>query len=703
MTRRGHDVLGRVDEIGTRGAWVIWAVAMAVYVLAVFFRSSMGVAGLLAVDRFDISATQLAFFTILQLLVYATMQVPVGVLLDRFGSKVLVLCGLVLMTAGQLAFAFTTSFPAAVAARAVVGAGDAMIFVSVIRLVTVWFLVRQAPTVVQLTGQLGQLGALLAAGPLAWLLHELGWTQAFALTSTVGVVLLVVAVLVIDASPYPSGGPVRVKLGALARSVRTVWGNPGTRLGMWSHFTSQFSMTVFALLWGFPFLVRGEGLSTGAAATLMMVMTGSTLVCGLVLGRLVSRIPYHRSHLVLGIVGLIALTWTAVLALPDPAPTWLLVVLVCVMGAGGPASLVGFDLARSFMPVEASGRANGIVNIGGFVAALVTMFLIGRILDLRGASSGSGYSLDDFRVAMCAQYLVWGLGAVQILRYRHKALAHLRRVHPGAVETLQRGEPFVHPGFSDREGVLSLSRARSPAPRGAATPRAGAPCRSTSATGSPSSRRRRCHALAGDLEDNGGQVLLAVDRPQGHGGDPALVEQPAQRHLGRLDREPERRTATQVLQVEQSGGVGVGEGRDPVDREPSVVEPVGQHDRVRREAVTADVRDLPGLLGGDLGQRGRERPATLGAAGVVAPVRAHQVRRLVDPVEPGGPALGQAGEVEVDDVLLAVENRRLEPRPRRVRHQHPHPAAGGSPSPPARAGVRAGPWRARTRCLAGRT
>ena len=87
------------------------------------------------------------------------MQVPVGVLLDRFGSRAMLLSGLVLMTAGQLLFAFVESFPAAVAGRAVVlGAGDAMVFVSVIRLVSSWFLVRQAPLVTQLTGQVGQLG-----------------------------------------------------------------------------------------------------------------------------------------------------------------------------------------------------------------------------------------------------------------------------------------------------------------------------------------------------------------------------------------------------------------------------------------------------------------------------------------------------------------------------------------------------------------
>lgn len=443
----------QLHDIGRRRAWAIWLVALSVYVLAVFHRSSLGVAGLLAAQRFGITATELAFFTVLQLLVYAGMQIPVGVLLDRFGARVMLLAGLVTMTAGQFAFAFATSFPLAVLARAVLGAGDAMVFVSVLRLVTAWFLVRQAPLVTQLTGQAGQLGAILAAGPLAWALHALGWTRTFALSSSVGVVLMVGVALLVKDSPYRVIDPVKVKMRALTRSLRTVWGNPGTRLGMWSHFTSPFSVTVFGMLWGYPFLVRGEGLSERAAGLLLMLMTGWVVVSGLVLGALVTRFPFYRSRIVVGVVGLIAAVWTAVLLQPGPSPLWLLILLVCTIATGGPASMVGFDLARSFTPQEATGRANGVVNIGGFLAALLTMALVGLVLDWREPGGMAAYDLDDFRTALSVQYVFWILGAVQILRYRRKAIDHLHRVHPGAVEQLKRGEPFVHPGFADQEGV----------------------------------------------------------------------------------------------------------------------------------------------------------------------------------------------------------------------------------------------------------
>ncbi|HEY0645422.1 MAG TPA: MFS transporter [Nocardioides sp.] len=442
----------QIHDIGKRRAWVIWLVSLAVYVLAVFHRSSLGVAGIIASERFDISATSLATFTVLQLVVYAAMQVPVGVLLDRYGSRAMLLCGLVLMTLGQFAFAFAESFGTAVAARAVLGAGDAMVFVSVIRLVTVWFLVRQGPMVTQLTGLTGQLGAIAAAGPLSYLLHELGWTRAFALTSSVGVVLLVAVLALVKDSPYRRGDVVAIKLRALAQSVRTVWGNPGTRLGMWSHFSSQFSATVFALLWGYPFLVQGLGWSARGASTLLMAMTVWAVVSGLVLARLVSRLPYYRSWIVVGVVIAMVVPWTAVLLWPGTAPDWLVVVMAFATASGGPASMVGFDLARSFTPAHETGRANGLVNVGGFTASLLTMALIGIVLDLSASGGMESYTLGDFRLAMSVQYLFWAVGVLQVLRYRRRGLAHLARLHPGSVEQLRAGQPFVHPGIGT-EGV----------------------------------------------------------------------------------------------------------------------------------------------------------------------------------------------------------------------------------------------------------
>src|SRR4051812_22170060 len=232
---------------------------MLIYVLAVFHRSSLGVAGLVATQRFDISATQLATFTMLQLLVYAGMQVPVGLLIDRFGSRSVLLCGLVLMTLAQASFAFAHGYAVALVARAFVGVGDAMTFICVLRLVSSWFPARRIPFVTQLTGTLGQLGAVVAAIPMTWALGHLGWTEAYLIAASLGLALAVAVLLVLHDSPTHRNlrGP-SLSLAAVRASLAASWAHPGTRLGFWMHFSTQFSATALSLLWGYPFFVKGE-------------------------------------------------------------------------------------------------------------------------------------------------------------------------------------------------------------------------------------------------------------------------------------------------------------------------------------------------------------------------------------------------------------------------------------------------------------
>jgi sugar phosphate permease len=439
-------VLRQVHNIGRRRAWAIWSVGLSVYVLAVFHRTSLGVAGLLAAERFHISAAQLSTFTVVQLAVYAAMQVPVGVLIDRFGPKRLMFTGLVLMTGGQLWFAVAGTFPVGLAARVLLGAGDAMVFTSLLRLVAAWFRVKQAPFVTQLSGMVGQLGAVAAATPLAAALATWGWTRSFATAASVGIVLGVALLLVVKDSPYRGEAVERVKLRALRRTLAEVWGNPGTRLGLWVHFTSQFGATVFTMLWGYPFLLS-EGLDRRTASMLLVVMTFTAMGAGPVVAAFTARVPFRRSQLVLGIVVAITTTWAVVLLWPGPAPLWLLVVLVVVTAVGGPGSMVGFDLARTFHPSSRLGRATGVVNIGGFVASLLTIALIGVVLDHLAPGGPSEYTLDDFRVAMSVQFLFWALGIVQLVRYRRKGLAHIDAAHPDALGALREGETLL-PGIS---------------------------------------------------------------------------------------------------------------------------------------------------------------------------------------------------------------------------------------------------------------
>ena len=128
----------------------------------------------------------LALFSVLQLAVYAALQVPVGVLLDRLGSRRLITAGAVLMGTGQFVLATAHNVPFAVAGRVLVGAGDAMTFISVLRLIVVWFPPARVPLLTQFTGFLGQVGQILAAYPLVALLQSAGWNTSFLVAAFLG-------------------------------------------------------------------------------------------------------------------------------------------------------------------------------------------------------------------------------------------------------------------------------------------------------------------------------------------------------------------------------------------------------------------------------------------------------------------------------------------------------------------------------------
>ncbi|WP_327736451.1 MFS transporter [Streptomyces nojiriensis] len=439
------------DPPGGRRAVAVWGIGVAVYFVAVIFRTSLGVAGLDAADRFHVGASALATFSLLQLLVYAGMQIPVGLMVDRLGTKKVLTLGAVLFTAGQLGFALSPSYGMALAARALLGCGDAMTFISVLRLGTRWFPARRGPLMAQLAGLVGMAGNLVSTLVLAPVLHGVGWTAAFAGSAVAGLVVLVPLTLFLRDHPEGYGpapraaGTPGAPGGFVRRQIRESWAEPGTRLGLWVHFTTQFPAMVFLLLWGMPFLVEAQGLSRTTAGGLLTLVVASNMALGLAYGQIVGRRQSARIPLALGTVGLTALLWAAVLVYPgDRAPMWLLVALCLVLGSCGPASMIGFDFARPANPAERQGTASGITNMGGFIASMTTLLAVGILLDATG---------DNYRVAFSTVFVLQALGVTSILRLRPPALA---REAARVFVTV----PAREPGAEPQPAPQPVSRAR---------------------------------------------------------------------------------------------------------------------------------------------------------------------------------------------------------------------------------------------------
>jgi MFS family permease len=408
-------------------AYLVWLVALVAYAVAVFHRASLGVAGVDAQERFSAGASAVSLFLVLQLAVYAALQVPVGVALDRFGSRRMILAGALTMAAGQLVLALATDVPTAVMARVLVGAGDAMTFISVLRVVSLWFASRTVPLITQLTGILGQLGSIVAAYPLVALLHGTSWETTFLGAAATGVLVAVLVLVALRDAPAGTEPVAAAGLAELRGNLAATWREPGTRIGLYTHLVTQFSGTVFVLLWGYPFLVVGEGRSPAVAASLLTLLVVVGMGVGPLFGRLCGRWPLRRSDLVFGILAATAAVWTVVLLWPGRAPLPLLVLLVVVLGTNGPGSMIGFDYARTENPAERLGSASGVVNVGGFLASLLTILAVGVVLDVLTPGSSSAYDLGAFRAAFAVQYVFWAIGLVGVLRHRRELRARLAR------------------------------------------------------------------------------------------------------------------------------------------------------------------------------------------------------------------------------------------------------------------------------------
>lgn len=406
--------------MGTRRAWIVYLIASLAYASAILQRTTFGVVGLAASERFTASAGIVAVFAVMQLGVYAAMQIPAGLLLDRVGTRFMVTTGGAVMFVGQLLMSQADTLAIGVLARILVGLGDACIFTAVIRLIPSWFPSSRVPLLTQLTNVIGQLGQVVSSLGFAYLHVNYGWRVAFLAAAAIALLITLAAAAGIRDTPHGRiTRPAPDGTSALA-SIRTAWRHPGTRMGFWAHFSSCFPTLVFVMMWGYAYLVEGEQLSAPLAGSLITLYVITLCLLGPVVGALAARHRTRRFHIVLALNLLAASAWLIVLLWPGPAPLPVLALLAIGIGLDGPATALAFDFPRTYAPAQRLGTAIGIANVGGFAAGLASIFVIGAVLDLlTGGAVGGGYTLGQMRLAMSTQFVFIGIGLVgMIVTYR---------------------------------------------------------------------------------------------------------------------------------------------------------------------------------------------------------------------------------------------------------------------------------------------
>jgi sugar phosphate permease len=369
--------------------WSIFCVLILTYILVYFHRMAPGVVSEYLMAEFQTTGARLGLLSAIYFFVYAAMQLPAGVLADTLGTRTAIISGNLIAGLGSILFGIAVSFGTACAGRFLVGLGVSVIFVSIMKNNAVWFPARMFGLMSGLTLLIGNLGSVIAAGPLSALLSFFSWRSIFISIGVLSLLLSAAAFLIVRNKPedlgFASPNPrtaINSGFELHASWLKNLWCVLTTR-SIWPSFWVNFGVLgglySFMGLWGVPYLRDVQGLSLTAAARYMTVLLLSYAVGNLFFGWVSDRLGRRKPVLVVGIslyTGLWLLHmfsgWS-----PGTAGLW----LFGLMGFTGASFVVTFACAKESLHPDLSGMAVSVVNTGCFIGTSLMQPLFGWIAD----------------------------------------------------------------------------------------------------------------------------------------------------------------------------------------------------------------------------------------------------------------------------------------------------------------------------------
>jgi MFS family permease len=353
------------------------------------------------------------------------MQIPAGVLLDRYGPRRVLSIAALLTAGGTAIFALSESIYGASVGRGLIGAAVGVSFVGVIALSVRWFEPNRVSFATGVALFVGILGGIFGGAPLRWLADNFGWRPV--MSASAGVALVIGAAIVCLMRDNPSEKGFRdLHEHAGSAPSRGTWGSALRRPVLWAIFVAQGGITnttlTFAGLWGVPFLVSHYGMTTAQAAVIASASLLAMAVGGPALALASERAGSNRAVCIIACsIGFIA--WATIVLTPA-LPRPVLVALLLITGFCSGALVLGIALAREFVNPQLAGTATGIANMGAVLGPTLMQPFAGVVLDLKwdGATSQGVriYSFAAYQAAfaLMAAWVAIGLVIFALLPRR---------------------------------------------------------------------------------------------------------------------------------------------------------------------------------------------------------------------------------------------------------------------------------------------
>ncbi len=390
-----------------RVRWSIYAILAAAYILVFFQRIAPAVVSADLMRAFGATGAALGSLAATYYYIYTAMQIPAGVLADTLGARISVTLGNLVSGMGSILFGMAGTFWEASIGRALVGLGVSVVFVGLMKSNTLWFRDRDYGFIGGLTILLGNVGAILAAGPLASMLTLWSWRTVFIALGVMALALAALSWLGVRNTPEDAGFPsIREMEGQTRHAARQqhwwhdLLGVLVTRRvwpGFWINMGMTGSLLAWLGLWAIPFLRDLHGLERSAASIYTSIGLASFALGALCCGWLSDQAGRRKPFLIAGTL-LYGLAWLGIVYLWTPGVLGM--AWFTLMGFSCGSFILTFAGAKEVVVPALSGMAIALVNTGLFLGAAILQPLFGWVMDLRWA----GAMTNGVRVYSAADY-----------------------------------------------------------------------------------------------------------------------------------------------------------------------------------------------------------------------------------------------------------------------------------------------------------
>jgi MFS family permease len=368
--------------------WLMWSALALAFVIVYMHRVAPSVVADQLMQSFNVKdGAVLGSLAAMYFYVYMVMQIPAGVLVDTFGPRITVTVGIVVAGAGSIVFAAAPVLGQAFLGRFLVGLGVSVVFVSILKFQSVWFLAGEFAFLTGMTQLVGNAGAVLAATPLALLVNLSGWRFSFYLIGFISFFAAVNCWLLVRNSKQSVEEPPQKSVPARLYENMCQMSIVIKNRQCWPPFVVMFgvygTLIAFSGIWGVPYLMQVYQLTRTTAANLMLMIALGMMVGSPFIGYLSDRLMLRKLPYA-GFVIMYVLFW-ALMILPNAGrpPLAILYPLYFVLGFFGSVVCLTFAIAKEVNSPSVTGMAFATLNMGGFLGISVLQPLIGYFLDLR--------------------------------------------------------------------------------------------------------------------------------------------------------------------------------------------------------------------------------------------------------------------------------------------------------------------------------